>query len=76
MNRNTDRSRLVCDSSCDSLTNPPCCIGRKFISLAVVKFFHSFDQTKVTFLDQIKEKSANIAKAVAALEELIGEVDE
>ena len=27
-------------------------------------------------LDQIKEKSANIAKAVAALEELIGEVDE
>ena len=27
-------------------------------------------------LEQIKEKSANIAKAVAVLEELIGEVDE
>ena len=27
-------------------------------------------------LDMIKEKSANIASAVAALEELIGEVDE
>ena len=34
------------------------------------------DYTFSELLDQIKEKSANIAKAVAALEELIGEVDE
>ena len=34
------------------------------------------DYTLSELLDQIKEKSANIAKAVAALEELIGEVDE
>lgn len=34
------------------------------------------DYTLAELLDQIKEKSANIAKAVAALEELIGEVDE
>ena len=34
------------------------------------------DYSLSELLDQIKEKSANIAKAVAALEELIGEVDE
>lgn len=34
------------------------------------------DYTLSELLAQIKEKSANIAKAVAALEELIGEVDE
>ena len=34
------------------------------------------DHTLAELLDQIKEKSANIAKAVAALETLIGEVDE
>ena len=34
------------------------------------------DVTLSELLTQIKEKSANIAKAVAALEELIGEVDE
>ena len=34
------------------------------------------DYTLSELLNQIKEKSANIAKAVAALEELIGEVDE
>ena len=34
------------------------------------------DYTLAELLEQIKTKSANIAKAVAALEELIGEVDE
>ena len=34
------------------------------------------DYTLAELLEQIKEKSANIAKAVAVLEELIGEVDE
>ena len=34
------------------------------------------DYTLSELLEQIKEKSANIAKAVAALEDLIGEVDE
>ena len=34
------------------------------------------DYTLAELLEQIKEKSGNIAKAVAALEELIGEVDE
>ena len=34
------------------------------------------DYTLSELLDMIKEKSTNIAKAVAALEELIGEVDE
>ena len=34
------------------------------------------DYTLSELLEQIKVKSANIASAVAALEELIGEVDE
>ena len=34
------------------------------------------EYTLSELLNQIKEKSANIAKAVAELEELIGEVDE
>ena len=34
------------------------------------------DYTLSELLDQIKDKSANIAKAVAELEKLIGEVDE
>ena len=34
------------------------------------------DYTLAELLDQIKAKSSNIASAVAALEELIGEVDE
>jgi type I restriction enzyme M protein len=34
------------------------------------------DYTLAELLDMIKVKSTNIAKAVAALEELIGEVDE
>ena len=34
------------------------------------------DYTLAELLDQIKEKSTNIAKAVATLEELIGEVEE
>ena len=34
------------------------------------------DYTLAELLEQIKEKSTNIAKAVAELEKLIGEVDE
>ena len=34
------------------------------------------DYSLAELLDQIKEKSANIAKAVAVLEDLIGEVEE
>ena len=37
---------------------------------------YCIEDTLSELLAQIKEKSANIAKAVAALEELIGEVDE
>ena len=34
------------------------------------------DRTLAEMISQIKEESANIAKAVAELEKLIGEVDE
>ena len=34
MNRYTDGSRLICNRTCDCLTDPPCCIGTELISLS------------------------------------------
>ncbi len=59
MYRNTDRSGLVCDGSGDGLTDPPCGIGRKLESLAVVKLLNCLDQAQVAFLDQVKEEHAS-----------------
>ena len=56
MNRNTNGTRLVCNGSCDSLTDPPGSIGTELVTLSVIKFFNSLDKTKVTFLNQIQKK--------------------
>ena len=56
MNRNTDGSRLIGDCSCDCLTDPPCRIGTEFVTFTIIKFLDSFDQAKVTFLNQIQEQ--------------------
>ena len=55
VNRDTDCSCLVCDRSCNRLTDPPGCVGGELISLAVIEFFHSLNKTQVTFLDQVEE---------------------
>ena len=62
MHRNTDRSRLIGDRSCDRLTDPPGRICGELITLAVIKFFDSLNKTQISLLDQIKEKhtTANI----------------
>src|SRR5699024_8616716 len=51
------------DCTGDCLANPPCCIGREFEALGVVKLLNCFDQTQVSFLNQIQElhAAANIA---------------
>jgi len=45
MNRNTNGSCLVCYGTGNCLTNPPCCISRKFKSFGIVEFFYRFNQT-------------------------------
>ena len=56
MHRNTDCSCLISDCSCDCLANPPCCIRTELISFFIIKLLNSFDQTKVTFLNQIQKQ--------------------
>ncbi len=60
MHRNADRTRLVGDRTCHSLSNPPGGIGGKFISAAVFKFFNGFHQAHVAFLDQVQEGKAAV----------------
>ena len=58
VNRNTNRSCLIGNGSCDSLTDPPGCIRRKLEALAEVEFLYCLDQTKVSLLNQVKEQHA------------------
>ena len=58
MHRDTDRSCLIGDRTGDGLTDPPGCIGTELISFGVVKFFHCFDQTQISLLNQIQEQHA------------------
>ena len=59
----TDSSCLICDSAGDSLSYPPCGIGRELISLGIVKLFDRLDKTEVALLYKIEElhTSADIA---------------
>ena len=41
MNRNSYSSGLVCDGPCNSLSNPPCGISRKFVSSSIFKLDRS-----------------------------------
>ena len=43
MHRYPDRSRLIRYRSGNRLTNPPCRICGKFVTLRVVKLLHRFD---------------------------------
>src|SRR5258707_15208270 len=52
----TNRTSLVSNSAGDSLTDPPCCIGRELMSGAIIKFFGRTDQTNIALLDQIQER--------------------
>ena len=59
MHGNTDSPCLIRNGPGDRLTDPPCSIGRKLVSFPVIKFFHGFDQTQISFLDQIQEEHAS-----------------
>ena len=55
MHRNSNSARLICDSACNRLTNPPCCICTELIALRVIEFLNRTNQTNITFLDQIQQ---------------------
>ena len=63
MDRETDGAGLVHDSPFNSLTDPPCCIGRKTEAFLRIKFLHRADQPEVTLFDQIKQRQPAITVA-------------
>ena len=56
MHRDTDGTCLICNGSCDSLTDPPGCIGTELVAFSVIKFFNSFDKAKISLLDQVEKQ--------------------
>ena len=55
VNRNPNGTRLVCNSTSDSLTDPPSGISRKLEPFGVVKLINRLHQAHVSFLDQIQK---------------------
>ena len=55
MHRNSNSSGLVCNGSCNCLTNPPSCIGGELKALGIIELFNRFNQAQVSFLNQIQE---------------------
>ena len=55
VNRNTDGSCLIGQSSCDGLTDPPCGISGELKSSGIVEFIDSLHQAEVAFLNKVKE---------------------
>ena len=58
MYRNSDSSRLISNSTGNSLTDPPGSIGTELKALIVIKLFYSLQQTEITLLDKIQEQHA------------------
>ena len=55
MHRHANGPCLVRDGTGDRLSDPPGRVGREFITLGVVKFFHRLDQSEIALLDQIEK---------------------
>ena len=47
----TNRPSLICNRTSNGLTDPPCCVSRKFISATIFKFIDSFHQSNISFLN-------------------------
>ena len=55
VNRNTDRSRLIGECTCNRLANPPGCIGRKFETFSKVELLNRAEEPDIPLLHQIKQ---------------------
>ena len=56
--RNADSTRLVSQSTRDSLTNPVSCIGRESETLGTIIFLSRLNQTEIALLDEVKKRQA------------------
>ena len=52
----TDRAGLIRNGPGDRLTDPPCRVGREFVTTTVFEFVHGLHQADVAFLNKIKCK--------------------
>ena len=60
MHRNTNRSRLVGDSSRNRLANPPRRVRGELIAAFILELVHSLHETNIAFLDQVQELKTTI----------------
>jgi hypothetical protein len=58
MHRDTNRAPLVGDRASHRLANPPRCVGRKLVALAVVELLDGANQSERAFLNQVEEGEA------------------
>ena len=58
MNRNTDCPCLICNCSCNSLSDPPRSISTEFKSFMIIKLFYCLNQSQISLLNQVKEQHA------------------
>ncbi|MMZ62682.1 hypothetical protein D1872_249000 [compost metagenome] len=56
MHRNADSSCLIGNRASNRLTNPPRSIRTEFKTLFVVKFLNRFNQSHISFLNEIKKQ--------------------
>ena len=55
MDGDTDRTSLICDSTCHTLTDPPRRIGREFESSIWIELVYSTKESYISLLDEIEE---------------------
>ena len=55
MDRNPNGTRLVCNSTSDGLTDPPCSISGELEPFGIVKLINRLHQAHVPFLDQVQK---------------------
>ena len=55
VDRDANGPSRVCNSACDCLANPPCCVGRELVSLRIIEFIDSLHQSHVALLDQVQK---------------------
>src|SRR5262245_6501584 len=60
MDRNTNSSCLVCNRASNCLTNPPCCVSRKFVTAAVFEFVDRLHEADISLLNEIQELKAPV----------------
>jgi hypothetical protein len=64
MHRQTNGPRLIHDAAFNTLPYPPCRVSGKTKPALRIKLFKRMNQTKIAFLDQVKQRNATIQVAL------------